>query len=188
MAKQRKNTPTMNPMNSQGRNDTVGSLRQLGFEEPFRINISSLNQIAIENSVAVEKVSEAIENVDVVHHSILPKHLIELANSLWYLKTKYFKRSWTDTLCDDDDPRSRRALSRINKAVDSLAELQIIVTDPIGARYAAGGQAMISPIQFIPTEGVSDERISEVVAPVIFASDDLIQRGQVFVSVPLSKD
>jgi hypothetical protein len=188
MAK-RKSTPLiMKPMNSQGRNDSVGSLRQLGFEEQFRISVSNLNQTAIDNSVAVEKVSETIENVDVVHHSIMPRHLIELANSLWYLKTKYFKRAWTDTLCDDDDPRSRRALSRINKAVDSLADLKIIVTDPIGTRYAAGGQAMISPIQFIPTEGISDERISEVIAPVIFASDDLIQRGQVFVSVPLSKE
>jgi hypothetical protein len=108
----------------------------------------------------------------------------ELASCLWYLKTKHFKVKWDDTESSDDDPRVRRALGRLNKAIERLRQDGIEVQDPTNTRYPQGGEGMMRPIQFLPTDGLTVEVVSETVAPIIYRDDRLIQRGEVFVAVP----
>ncbi len=110
--------------------------------------------------------------------------IAEVATCLWYLKTKHFKRDWDDAETGDDDPRVRRALGRINRSIDALRKSRIEVHDPTGRRYPRGGEAMMRPVQFLPTAGVDCETVTETVLPVIFSGNRLLQRGEVFVAVP----
>ncbi|MGD9883477.1 MAG: hypothetical protein AB7U95_25535, partial [Reyranella sp.] len=48
-----------------------------------------------------------------------------------------------------------------------------------------GGEAMMTPLQFEPTAGISTDTVSQTARPMVFRGSRLIQRGEVFVSVPL---
>jgi len=116
------------------------------------------------------------------------RFLAEMATCLWYLKTKHFKRDWDDDGTqahgDDDDPRIRRAMSRLNRGIDALKRSGIEVYDPTNKRYPQGGEGMMRPIQFEPRAGLTVEIVTDTVAPVVFCGNRLIQRGEVFVAVP----
>lgn len=109
----------------------------------------------------------------------------ELATCLWYLKTKFFKRQWLDEESADTDRRARHALRRLDRAIRVLEGAGIRLVDPTGTRYPPGGEAMMTPLQFEPTVGLSTDTVSETARPMVFSGNRLIQRGEVFVSVPL---
>jgi hypothetical protein len=111
----------------------------------------------------------------------------ELVNCLWYLKTKYFRRKLLDDADDESDPRARHALRRIDRSLKALEAVSIRLVDPTGTRYPPGGEGMMSPLQFEPTAGISMDTVSETFRPLVFSGNRLIQRGEVFVSVPLSE-
>lgn len=110
--------------------------------------------------------------------------IAEVATCLWYLKTKHFRRDWLDDSTDDDDPRVRRAMGRLNKGIGALKTAGIEVHDPTNSRYPTGAEAMMRPIQFQPTDGLTFKIVTETVIPIIYCNDRIIQRGEVFVAVP----
>jgi hypothetical protein len=114
----------------------------------------------------------------------IDRHLAAVATCLWYLKTKFFKRAWDLGDMQDDDPRVRRALSRLNKGIDTLSEAGVSLEDPTNRRYPPGSESLMRPIQTQPTPGLTFERVSETVTPIVYRNDRLIQRGEVFVAVP----
>jgi len=112
--------------------------------------------------------------------------LAEVATCLWYIKTKHFKREWHNEDTTDDDPRTRRTLGRLNKGADSLKKCGLEVADPTGKRYPTGCEAMMRPLDFFPTEGLTYEKVTEVVRPLVYLNGQLIQRAEVFVAVPMA--
>ncbi len=110
--------------------------------------------------------------------------MTEMANCLWYLRTKHFRRAWEGGDDGDDDPRVRRALGRISRGVAALKRFGIEIQDLTGRRFPSGGESMLKPIDMVPVAGLGVERISETVQPVVFWRETLIQRGEVFVEVP----
>ena len=163
-------------------------IRQLRFPTEFRIAAPSLPLDApetVETEPQAAPVAHDAGQQPAPHDLPASDQLVaEFATCLWYLKTKHFRREWGDTGSSDDDPRVRRALSRLNKSIELLTESGIEVDDPINKRYPQGGEGMMRPIQFLPTAGVTFEVVSETVAPIIYREDRLIQRGEVFVAVP----
>jgi hypothetical protein len=117
--------------------------------------------------------------------AIPPDLVIEVANCFWYVKTKHFRKDWTDDEAADDDPRARRTLGRLNRGIKALEDAGIKLIDPKGTRYPQGGEGLMRPIQFDPTAGMTVEMVSETVRPMVFLGDYLIQRAEVFVAVPL---
>jgi len=114
--------------------------------------------------------------------------VVELANCVWYLKTRYFKRPWLDEDSADPDARTRHALRRLDRAIRALDKAGITLVDPTGTRYPPGGEAMMTPLQFEPTAGVSMDTVVQTARPMVFRGKSLIQRGEVFVSVPLRQE
>ena len=110
--------------------------------------------------------------------------LAEVATCLWYIKTKHFKREWQNEDTADDDPRTRRTLGRLNKGADALKKCGLEVADPTGKRYPTGGEAMMRPLDFVPTQGLTYEKVTEAVMPLVYWHGRLIQRAEVFVAVP----
>jgi len=108
----------------------------------------------------------------------------EFATCIWYLKTKHFRREWKSDDNADDDPRVRRALGRINRGIDVLAGCGVEVDDPTNRRYPQGGENMMKPIELQPTAGLTFEKVTETVLPMVYRDDKLVQRGEVFVAVP----
>lgn len=118
-------------------------------------------------------------------HAFPEEVVTELANCLWYLKTRYFRRRWLDEDSADPDARTRHALGRLDRAIRALDKAGIRLVDPTGTRYPTGGEAMMTPLQFEPTAGVSTDTVAETARPMVFKGNILIQRGEVFVSVPM---
>lgn len=121
-------------------------------------------------------------------HLFPEEAVIELANCVWYLKTRYFRRQWQDEDGADPDARTRHALGRLDRAIRALDKAGITLVDPTGTRYPPGSEAMMTPLQFEPTAGVSTDTVSQTARPMVFRGKSLIQRGEVFVSVPLRQE
>ena len=111
--------------------------------------------------------------------------LAELANCIWYVKTRHFKREWQDENATDDDPRTRRTLGRLNKGADALKKLGLEVEDPTGKRYPTGGEAMMRPIDIVPTQGLTYDMVTEATTPLIYWKGAVVQRAEVFVATPM---
>lgn len=119
---------------------------------------------------------------------VSPTALAEVATCLWYLKTKHFKREWHNDDTADDDPRVRRTLGRLNKGADALKKCGIEVVDPTGKRYPSGGEAMMRPLDFVPTQGLTFDKVTEAVMPMVYWNGQLVQRAEVFVAVPKTEE
>lgn len=171
----------------------MDSVRQLHFPAEFRIVSPFLLLDREKETGGDDKQQPPSSPVDMPEDSAQEKNVAsyklvaELATCLWYLKTKYFKREWEDDTNDDEEPRVRRALGRLDKGIDALKENGIEVQDPTNKRYPQGGEGMMRPIQFQPTAGLSFEMVTETVVPIIYFAERLIQRGEVFVGVPQEK-
>ena len=158
------------------------SIRQGSFPSEFRI--AELQMPVTFDAPSVPLVVQPPPAPPPSEPRIEPKTLAELANTLWYLKTKFFKRKWEDLEAADDDPRVRRAISRINRCSEELLEAGFKIEDPTGERYRAGSEGMMRPVQLLPTDGITMETVSDTVTPLIYRNGTLFQRGEVFVATP----
>lgn len=167
-------------------------IRQWRFPVEFWIAPPSL---PLDASALAETESQFSPSVQAAEQSPVPadspasnQFVAEVATCLWYLKTKHFKRDWeddgTDDNGDDDGPRVRRTIGRLNRGIDALKENGIEIYDPTNERYPQGGEGMMRPIQFQPTAGLTVEMVTETVTPIVYRNDQLIQRAEVFVAVP----
>lgn len=162
--------------------EAIDGLRQLLFPEEFRIG-PPRNVVAPEP--AAEHEPERPGPNEAADSRAHDRVVAELSTCLWYLKTRYFKRAWDDAETNDDEPRTRRALGRLQKTIQVLSKHGIEVLDPTDKRYPPGGEGMMRPIEFLPTPGLTFEVVNETIAPIIFRGDRLIRRGEVFVAVPI---
>jgi len=166
----------------------LDGLRQFSFPAEFRIAAPGLPLDALE-AVETDPQPQPADSPTSPEPpaddgTLTIKLITEFATCLWYLKTKFFKRDWDDRQTDDDDPRVRRALSRLDKSIETLSNCGVEIHDPTNKRYPTGGEGMMRPIQFLPTAGITFELVTETVAPIVYCNERLIQRGEVFVAVP----
>lgn len=170
---------------SSGISKVIDDLRQCAFPVEFRIALPSGSVPAeVAPSVSADPPSVGPRSISAADLSIVPIALAEIGTCLWYLKTRHFKREWLNQDTADDDPRTRRTLGRLSKGLDALKRCGIEVEDPIGRRYAAGSEAMMKPLDFAPTEGLTYDKVIETVTPLVYFHGRIIQRAEVFVAVP----
>lgn len=171
----------------------LDSIRQFYYPPEFRIAAPGLPMQGVEYIQVDDQPTENVPPKEQPVHKH-QKHdddklVAEFATCLWYLKTKLFKHDWHTHEVDQateasEDPRTRRALGRLNKCIDVLTEHGIEIHDPTHKRYPPGGEAMMRPIQFLPTDEIAFEMVTETITPIVFRDDRLVQRGEVFVAVP----
>ena len=162
--------------------NVLDDLRQLLYPPEWRISMRAIAaQVYTQEGEIPPPVPEAPKDQPPRDEDNM---LAEVATCLWYLKTKHFRRKWNDQDSNDEDPRVRRGLGRLNKGIDALSRGGIEVQDPTDMRYPVGGEALMRPLDFIATEGLTYERVTETVVPIVFTGNRLIQRAEVFVAVP----
>ncbi len=110
------------------------------------------------------------------------RRLANVATCLWDIERKLKP---TDN--EEQNKKHRLAYRRANNAIETLTTVGIVIDDPIGRRYHPGSEGMMKP-HLQPTQGVTIEKITETVTPIIYYKDKLIQRGEVFVAVPQEVD
>jgi hypothetical protein len=110
--------------------------------------------------------------------------IIELVNCLWHLKTKHFRRKWSDEDNADEDPRTRRALGRLNRGMAALTQSGIAVIDRTGERYVAGSEGSMRPAQLLPTVGITFDMVADTIRPAIMLDGQMIQAGEALIAVP----
>lgn len=164
--------------------------RQMAHPAEFRIKAPAGNDdvagIIRDYTKAADRAAQAAERdaQSPVGAGVAHDVVAELATCLWYLKTKHFRLAWDGAAESDDDPKVRRALSRLNRGWAALHSMGVEVRDYKGSRFASGGESYMKPIDFVPVAGLTMERVSETVQPAVFLQNRLIQRSEVFVEVP----
>jgi len=180
----------LQPVRAGGLQAILDDFRQVQHPIEFRIVLPSSPILPPQPATAPTKKSPKIQE-PVRERSQQETSLIalaEVATCLWCLKTKHFKREWLNEDTTDDDPRTRRTLGRLNKGADALKKCGLEVADPTGKRYPTGGEAMMRPLDFVPTQGLTYEKVTEAVMPLVYWHGRLIQRAEVFVAVPPTAD
>jgi hypothetical protein len=179
MAKPKKRQPRKSALKS-------GALDEVSGARPTKPATSGRRRKVDPQAARVAAPSALADRREPAREHPFPEDVVtELANCLWYLKTRYFRRRWLDEEAADPDARTRHALGRLDRAIRALDKAGIRLVDPTGTRYPAGGEAMMTPLRFEPTAEVSADTVSETARPMVFRGNSLIQRGEVFVSVPL---
>lgn len=167
------------------RPNVFDSLRQLLYPSEIRIALPREAQAAAEDGLASAPSSaHPAETPDPAREARADRMLADVATCLWYLKTKHFKRAWDSEDRDEDDPRARRALGRLNMGLAALAAGGIEIQDPTNRRYPPGSGDLMKPVQLQPTPGLTVEKVVETVKPIVFRHGRLVQQGEVFVAVP----
>ncbi|MGH8474953.1 MAG: hypothetical protein ACRER2_04150 [Methylococcales bacterium] len=159
-------------------------LRQLWFPAEFRIAVPKPTLKPIGNLKEEPGNEPKPSGQATIENLVSDQCIAKLATCFWYVKTKHFKRRWENEDTSDDDPRVRTTLGRLSKGIDALTEGGIELHDPTNKRYRSGSEGMMRPIHFQPTTGLTFEKVTETVTPVIYREGRLIQPGEVFVAVP----
>lgn len=169
------------------RRNLAEDIRQILYPRQFRIAAPELIEFALSTDRTAAGAAPPPQERETKAASS-NKSIREMATCLWYVKSKLFEIPWSDFDATLDDPKSRRALGRINRTIDSLRSAGIVLEDPVGKSYPTGGEALMKPIQFVPTRGITMDMVSETVMPIIYRDEQLIQRAEVFVNVPEVED
>lgn len=191
-------------MNSHDKASRYGwdSLRQMTFPRAFRIGavsprphgvtqarmaqtadaVSAPEPDADSRSDAVTETSAALPSQP--DDAVLDKVFADLANALWYLKSKFIRHPWDEAPGSASEPRARRALRQIDRAALSLTKVGVSVDDPINRRYPHGSEAMMQPLDYQPRPDLKEDTVIETAAPMVFRDERLVRRGEVFVGVP----
>jgi hypothetical protein len=159
------------------------SLRQRTYPSEWRIDPPSTSAVMDASHAPDQKMQQEKEHSP----DRLPRVFAEIASCFWYLKTKHFKRDWKNDDTMDEDPRVRRTLGRLNKGVDALKKCGVEVEDPTSFRYVSGSEAMMKPLDFVKTEGLTYDKVVETVTPLVYWDGRIVQRAEVFVAVPISE-
>lgn len=175
-----------------GKNSFFDELRQVGYPSEWKIQLPVVPVRFIPSPQETPPphprptTPKHTETERELRHMVndLMKTLLETANCIWYLKTKFHKRDWNDAGVTDEDPRVRRALSKINHARQALEQIKVEIQDPTNQRYHPGMEHSMTPVQFIPKEGITYEFVESTVTPIVYFNDKIIQRGEVFIAVP----
>ena len=180
------------------------SLRQLAYPGAFRIGAVSVRpqletQLDITQHREVTSAPGATANLEsqpgpatgvadaaqtTPDDAVLDKVFADLANALWYLKSKFIRHPWDEAPGSATEPRARRALRQIDRATIALTKVGVSVDDPINRRFPHGSEAMMQPLDYQPRADLHEDTVIETAAPMVFRDDRLVRRGEVFVGVP----
>lgn len=116
----------------------------------------------------------------------LVRTYVEQANCVWYLWTRTYNWTWADEAVTADDPKSRQAMRALRRAIDALTEAGLEVKDIQGKRYPGEGEVILEHKQV--KKGIQEPLVEEMIQPIIYLQDRLVQRGKVFVSAPATPD
>lgn len=152
-------------------NKLLADLRQRIYPVEFRI-------AEVVDSLSEQRESET--QAGDVQDEQLGCGLASVAVSLWDIRRKLLPIAEECT-----DKRMRLMLRRTEKAIDALAGLGVTIDDPVGRRYGEGSEGTMRP-HFQPRAEYTIETVVETVSPVIYWNDQLVQRGEVFVAVPMA--
>ena len=166
----------------------MDDLRQLLFSPEFRIPRPSHNAMAANE---LEQASQsqprhqtlkggAMDGSNSI--SDIDSALSDIAVCLWDIERKLRPEEGRQL-----DRKERLVYRRATKALDALARARVTIEDPTGKRYMQGSEGFMKPIELQPTAGISREIVTETVVPIVYRSDRLIRRGEVFVAVPLEE-
>jgi hypothetical protein len=160
-------------------------VRQLLYPVEFRITLPRISEAAV-----TEEAEAGVQHSEQANSGTQPptdeweRVVADVATCLWYLKTKYFKRDWSDLDPESDDAKERRALGRLERGIEALVQAGIEVHDPTNDRFPIGGEGMMKALQTVPTPGLSHATVTETVRPIVYRGDRQIQRAEVFLAVP----
>ena len=105
--------------------------------------------------------------------------LAEIATNLWRMRQKMLQPG-----TDQPAGEMRRAYRHLESALDTLANAGIQIQDHTGDPVPVGGILGIKILAEQPVAGLTLRKVQETIKPTIYYRDQMIQMGEVIVSVP----
>lgn len=106
-----------------------------------------------------------------------PGRLAEIATHVWRAKTKL-----VDPATGQPRDEAKRVHRHIESALETLAQMGVVIRDPLHQAYDPG--LPVNVLTFQPTPGLSRDTIVEVVRPTILWQERVLQIGEVVVGTP----
>lgn len=107
--------------------------------------------------------------------------MAQIATNAWRAKMRMVNP-------ENGEPREEmtRVYRHVEAICDSLHQLGVETTDPVGRKYHSG--MALKVVTFEPTPGLSKEEIKETIRPSISWQGRLIQMGEVVVGTPATPE
>jgi hypothetical protein len=152
-------------------------LRQWVFPREFRIDAFAWPQelsttLEALNMAGAVSAQPAQENVDI-------RSLAEIGTGLWRLQRKMLQPG-TDQPLEE----MRKAYRHLESTLAALERANIRIRDHTGEKIPPEGILQLKILAYQPQAGISHNQIQETIKPTIYFKDQMIQMGEVIVSVP----
>jgi hypothetical protein len=105
--------------------------------------------------------------------------LADVGTGLWRLRQKMVVPGTEKPL-----EEMRRAYRHLEFTLDALARTNIRIQDHTGEMVPEGGISKLKVLAYQPHPGIEHKQVQETIKPTIYYMDQMIQMGEVIVSVP----
>ena len=160
------------------------TLRQLLYPKPFRIGLVPLPSLVLDEEAKpsageVPDTSPAAMNAEQALSPDKKKLNVQLATNLWRNNNKLQG-------VDESDKTLRSIRRHTESALDTLTGGKVEIKDHTDEKYVSGMALTVLTFQNDPH--IKTETITETIKPSVYYNDNLIQNGEVVVSVPSTQN
>ncbi|MHC1739760.1 MAG: hypothetical protein AB9897_01475 [Anaerolineaceae bacterium] len=153
------------------------SIRQLTYPKEFRIKAAEYPpELPAALELLINEISKpaqpAQENVNI-------GMITDIGTGLWRLRQKMLQPG-TDQPLDE----MRRAYRHLESTLDAMTNAEIKIVDHTGELVPEGGGLKLKVLAYQPLTGISHRMVQETIKPSIFYKGQMIQMGEVIVSIP----
>jgi hypothetical protein len=155
----------------------ISSLRQWLYPKEFRIGaVTWPPELPVALEQLVSKISAPAQpSQDAVQIGILA----DVGTGLWRLRQKILQPGSEQPL-----EEMRRAYRHLESTLDALGRANIRIQDHTGDLIPEGEGLKLKVLAYQPQAGVIHKQVQETIKPTIYYKDQMIQMGEVIVSVP----
>jgi hypothetical protein len=111
--------------------------------------------------------------------NVTPGSLAEIGTGLWRLQRKMLQPG-TDQPLEE----MRRAYRYLESTLAALERANVRIRDHTGEKIPDTGILQLKVLAYQPQAGVTGHQVQETIKPSIYFKDQMIQMGEVIVSIP----
>ena len=155
----------------------IPSIRQLAYPKEFRIDALAWPP---ELPAALEQlVSILSAPTPPAQDSVQIGILADVGTGLWRLRQKMLQPGTEQPL-----EEMRRAYRHLESTLGALDRADIKIQDHTGELVPEGGGLKLKVLAYQPLAGIARKQVQETIKPTIYYKDQMIQMGEVIVSIP----
>lgn len=153
------------------------SIRQRAYPKEFRIDALAWPP---ELPATLEQLTHILSAQTLPAQDIIPVSILaDVGTGLWRLQQAMLQPGTEQPL-----EEMRRAYRHLQSTLDALDRANIQIQDHTGELVPEGGGLKLKILAYQPLAEITHKQVMETIKPTIYYKDQMIQMGEVIVSVP----